>query len=347
MNLNKNFFFLTPWIMAAILLATSPLPLSAADNSRSYILATATTGGTFYPVGVALATLTKVKLEPKHNISLSAISSAGSGENLKLLRENQAQFAILQGLYGAWAWNGEGQLKSQGPQHYLRSITMLWQNVEHFAVTRERMKTGNVSDLKEFKSAKFSIGKRNSGTEGSGRHILSALGIDVETSFDLVYLGYGPSADALQNGNIEGMNTPAGAPVSAITRAFTTLSDELTVLDFTDEQLKQVNSRYPLWTRFVIPANTYPNQNKAIKTIAQPNFLVVQEQMEEEEVYLITKTIYENLSFLHGIHQATKVMTLEKALEGLPVPLHPGAVRYYREVGLEIPEGLVINKGEG
>jgi TRAP transporter TAXI family solute receptor len=82
---------------------------------ESYILSTATTGGTYYPVGVALATLVKVKLEPKAKISLAAISSAGSGENVKLLRENQAQFAILQGLYGAWAWAGEGQVKPDGP----------------------------------------------------------------------------------------------------------------------------------------------------------------------------------------------------------------------------------------
>lgn len=347
MNLNKTFFFLTRRIMAAIVLTMGFSSLSAADDSRSYILATATTGGTFYPVGVALATLTKVKLEPKHNISLSAISSAGSGENLKLLRENQAQFAILQGLYGAWAWNGEGRLESEGRQGYLRSITLLWQNVEHFAVTRERVKTGNISDLKAFERAKFSIGKRNSGTEGSGRHILSALGIDVEKTFNVVYLGYGASTDALQNGNIEGMNIPAGVPVNAITRAFTALSDDMVVLEVTDEQLRQVNSRYPLWSRFVIPADTYPNQSEAIRTIAQPNFLVVHEQLGEEEVYLITKTIYENLSFLHGIHQATKVMALERALEGLPVPLHPGAVRYYREVGLEIPEGLVIKEGAG
>jgi TRAP transporter TAXI family solute receptor len=341
MNLNQRSLSLITRIMAAVFLIIGSSPLSAADNSRSYILATATTGGTFYPVGVALATLTKVKLEPKHNISLSAISSAGSGENLKLLRENQAQFAILQGLYGAWAWNGEGRLASEGRQRYLRSITLLWQNVEHFAVTRERVKRGDISDLREFERAKFSIGKRNSGTEGSGRHILSALGIDVEKTFDLVYLGYGASADALQNGNVEGMNIPAGVPVNAITRAFTVLSHDMVVLDVTDEQLRRVNGRYPLWSRFVIPAHTYPNQDEVIRTIAQPNFLVVHEQVGEEEVYLITKTIYENLSFLHGIHQATKAMTLEKALEGLPVPLHPGAVRYYREAGLEIPADLV------
>ena len=104
---------------------------NAAAEDRSYILATASTGGTYYPVGVALATLSKVKLAPKHHFSLSAISSAGSGENVKLLNENEAQFAILQGLYGAWAWSGEGPYEKSGRQEQLRSVSMLWQNVEH------------------------------------------------------------------------------------------------------------------------------------------------------------------------------------------------------------------------
>ncbi len=321
---------------------TNPQPDVSPSQSplkSAYILATATTGGTFYPVGVAIATLTKVKLEQKHKVSISAISSAGSAENVKLIRENQAQFAILQGLYGAWAWRGEGRVK--GPQRHLRSITMLWQNVEHFAVTSLHVKTGTMADLNAFNQAKFSIGKRNSGTEGSGRHILSALDIDADKTFNVVYLGYGPSADALQNGNIKGMNIPAGAPVSAIARAFAVLGEKMTVLDFSDEQLEKVNSTYPLWTRYEIPANTYPNQNQAIKTIAQPNFLVVRENVSEEDVYLITKTLYENLPFLHGIHKATKAMALEKAIEGLPLPLHPGAARYYREKGIKIPDNLL------
>jgi uncharacterized protein len=89
------------------------------QDTRQYILATATTGGTYYPVGVALATLVKVKLEPTENVSMSAISSAGSGENVKLLREDQAQFAILQALFGAWAAEGTGMLEAEGPQPHL------------------------------------------------------------------------------------------------------------------------------------------------------------------------------------------------------------------------------------
>lgn len=337
----KSFKFLKGFAVVAGVGALLCAQGAQAQENKNYILATATTGGTYYPVGVALATLTKVKLEPKEKISLSAISSAGSGENVKMLRENEAQFAILQGLYGAWAWSGKGAVKDSGPQKHLRSVTMLWQNVEHFAIKSDHAKTGTMADLKSLKGKKFSIGKKNSGTEGSGRHILEGLGYNPDTDFDLAYLGYGPSADAMQNGTIEGMNIPAGPPVGAITRAYAALGKDVTVLDFTDEEIKQANNGFDLWTRFVIPANTYPGQDKAINTIAQPNFLAVRDDIDEEAVYKITKTVYENLGFLQGIHKATQAMALDRAIAGLPVPLHPGAARFYREQGITIPDALV------
>ncbi len=311
-------------------------------QERTYLLATATTGGTYYPVGVALATLTKVKLQPKDKISMSAITSAGSGENIKLLREDQAQFAILQGLYGAWAWSGTGKVAAEGPQKELRSMTMLWQNVEHFVINSVFVKTGNASDLRNLKGKKFSIGKRNSGTEGSGRTILTGLGIEPDTFFDLVYMGYNPSADALQNGTISGMNIPAGPPVAAVTRVAAALEGKIRVLNFTGEQMAEANKAagIDLWTRYTIPPNTYPGQVKQIETMAQPNFLAVRDDVDNETVYLITKTIYENLPFLQGIHKATKAMSLREALNGLPFPLHAGAARYYEEAGLTIPAKL-------
>lgn len=312
----------------------------AADAKRSYVLATASTGGTFYPVGVALATLTKVKLEPTIGMSISAINSAGSGENIKLMREDEAQLSILQGLYGAWAWEGEGRMANEGPQKNLRSITMLWQNVEQFVVKSDYVKSGTITDMNNLANEKFSIGTKNSGTEGSGLTLLNNMDIAVD-DLDMAYMGYAASADALQNGTIDGMNIPSGVPTSAITRAYAALGNDITVLDFSDEQIAQANGNYQLWTRFEIPANTYPGQTKAINTIAQPNFLAVRDDMSEEDVYQLTKTIYENLPFLNGIHKATKAMSLEKAIAGLPVPLHPGAARYYREAGLTIPAHLI------
>ena len=120
---------------------------AAQAEEASYILATASTGGTYYPVGVAIATLAKVKLEPTEGISMSAISSAGSGENVRLLREGEAQFAILQGLYGSFAATGTGPLEEAGPQENLRSVTMLWQNVEQFVVASDAAATGTMDDF--------------------------------------------------------------------------------------------------------------------------------------------------------------------------------------------------------
>ena len=95
-----------------------------------------------------------------------------------------------------------------------------------------------------------------------------------------------------------------------------------------------------MWTGYRIPAGTYPGQKADVDTIAQPNFLAVRADVPENDVYLITKTIYENLGFLRAIHKATNAMALEKAIAGLPAPLHPGAARYFREAGLDIPERL-------
>lgn len=315
---------------------------ASAQEERSYILATASTGGTYYPVGVALATLSKVKLAPKQHFSLAAISSAGSGENVKLLNENEAQFAILQGLYGAWAWQGLGPYEKSGSQTQLRSVSMLWQNVEHFIVRSELTETGTMSDLENLNGKKFSIGKKNSGTENSGRQIMQGLSVNPE-QFKLAFMGYGGSASALQNGTIDGMNTPAGVPVGAVTQAFAALGEDIQILSFTDEQIKQANGDYNIWTKYEIPANTYPGVDKPITTIAQPNFLAVREDISKEDVYQLTKAIYENLPFLQGIHKATKAMALEKGIAGLPVPLHPGAARYYKEVGIELPSELIVN----
>ncbi|MGX1924655.1 TAXI family TRAP transporter solute-binding subunit [Vibrio sp. NH-7] len=326
----------------AVAMASFGLVSNAVAEDRSYILATASTGGTYYPVGVALATLSKVKLAPKHHFSLSAISSAGSGENVKLLNKNEAQFAILQGLYGAWAWSGQGPYEKSGRQEGLRSVSMLWQNVEHFIVRSDLVESGTVSDLNNLDGKKFSIGKKNSGTENSGRQIMKGLEVDPD-KFNLAYMGYGGSASALQNGTIDGMNTPAGVPVGAVTQAFAALGDDIQILSFTDQQIKMANGKYNLWTKYEIPANTYPGVDKPITTIAQPNFLAVRQDISEEDVYQLTKTIYENLPFLQGIHKATKAMAIEKAIAGLPLPLHPGAARYYKEVGVEIPSELLIN----
>ncbi len=303
----------------------------------TYVLTTGTTGGTFYPVGVALSTL--VTAEPESGFSLTAISSAGSMENIKLLRDNQAQFALVLGIFAAWAWDGDGPIRN--PQQDLRSISAMWPNVEHFVLSSDLVTTGTMSDLGNLNGERYVLGARNSGAEHTGIYILEALGIDYLSKFSLGYMTYGASAAAMQDGNIVGMNVPAGPPVTAITQAYAQMRDDMTVLDFSADQIDAINERYPLWRTFELAPETYPYQEETITTAASPNVLIVREDVSEEIVYNLTRMMWENLATLQQIHSATLSMVLEEALQGIPVPLHPGALRYYQEQGVSIPPELM------
>ena len=145
--------------LICVVILTSLLYGACSDElskARPYVLTTETTGGTFYPVGVAIATIAHAQLAESDGISMTAISSAGSLENIKLLRDNQAQFAILQGPFGAWSWDGEGPVSS--PQSHLRSISALWKNVEHFVLLSELSATGTMQDLNLLSGERYVLG---------------------------------------------------------------------------------------------------------------------------------------------------------------------------------------------
>ena len=322
-------------IAAAGILAVSP----AISQDTNYVLNTASTGGTYHPVGTAIATLTKIKLLPKQKFSLTAVNSAGSGANVQALGANTAQFAIVQGLFGSYAATGTGPVSA--PQKNMRSVSMLWQNVEQFLIANEFVKTGTVSDLVTLKGQAMALGRQNSGTIGSNKVLLAGLGLDMEKDFKLMHGGYGPSADALANGQVVGIGAPAGPPTGAITKLLAANADKFTLLSVTPDEAKKMDGGRNLWVPYTLKAGTYPGQDKDIATIAQPNFLAVNADVSEEHVYLLTKAIYENLPFLQAIHKATNAMNIDAATGGLPVPLHPGAAKYYREVGHEIAPHLM------
>lgn len=310
-------------------------------QSTDYVLSTASTGGTYHPVGTAISTLSKVRLLPSEDFSLTAVNSAGSAANVQAMSAGTADFAILQGLFGSYAVTGTGPVSE--PQENLRSITMLWQNVEQFVVPVEKATTGTISDLEALKGMSVGMGRDNSGTIGSNEVLLSGLGIDLATDFTNISAGYGPTADALANGQAVAAGMPAGPPTGAITQLMASNEGRFKILDVTAEQLAAMDGGRNLWVPYTIAAGTYPGQTEDVNTIAQPNFLAVNADVDEEHVYLLTKTMYENLAFLQAIHPATKGMAIETALAGLPARLHPGAARYYMEMGLEIPDYLMPN----
>jgi len=320
-----------PILLLGLICACQP----PANRAHDYLLATASTGGTFYPVGVAMATLATEVLSDSPAIRVAAMNSAGSGENIQLLKFGEADFAILQGLFGAMAMRGTGKYVGRAQDSAFLAIMNLWPNVEHFVIERNRANTGTMADLSALRGEPFSIGKRGSGTETSGRVILEALGYAPEEDFRLAYLGYSSSASAMQDRRIAGMNIPAGPPVAAITQAFATMgADQLSLLAFTPDQLSRLNAAYPLWESYTLAAGTYPGLDTPVQTVAQPNFLAVRPGVPEEDVYRFTRAIFDHLPQLQQQHRAARQITLEGALQGLPCELHPGAARFYREKGL-------------
>ncbi len=337
--LNK---FLIVAVIGVLLAASFAGVASAAKKKTiSLVIATATTGGTYYPMGVGMASLWSIRLAKKHGIMVQAITSAGSGENVNMLKGKEVDLAILQGLFGKMSWNGIGIYKGK-PNKELRTITMLWPNVEHFVIFKDKVKTGTITDVK---GLRFSIGRAGSGTERSGLTIMSGLGMKRE-DVKGEYLGYFESAKAMKDGRIEGANLVAGPPVAAVTDIFATPGMKAVILEFTDEQLKQINEKtaYPGF-RYLIPANTYPGQTKPVRSIAQPNFLGVRMDVDKEAIYLLTKTLFENPDYLKQVHKMGAFITLDNALSGLPAPLHPGSYKFYKEKGLTIPQNLVPPEG--
>ena len=257
-----------------------------------------------------------------------------------MLLNNEAQLAILQGLYGAMAYRGSGSYSGKAVRDF-RSISMLWQNVEHFLVRRKGSGPTNLSALRDL-GKKFSVGKRGSGTEGSTRVILAALDIDPEVDIVCEYLGYTPSALAMMDGRIAGASLPAGPPVAAVTQVFAQIgAARVRILSVSNAQLSAIREVYPVWERYTIAAGTYPGQTDPVETIAQPNFLACRADLPDDVVYQITRGIYENLKGIQNYHSATRAMSLDRSIRGLAVPLHPGAIRYYREKGLRIPSVLI------
>ena len=330
-------------LMAGALVVSMGVSGPVQAQGASYILATASVAGTFFPVGVAISTLTRVRLEPTTGIGMSAIASAGSGENVRLMRENEAQFSILQALFGYYAVNGIGPVEADGPQENIRSIMTLWPNVEHFIVSASRAETGTVADFLALRGERVNLGAQSSGTLGSNRLILGNAGIDIDEHFQLVFSGFGPAAEQMQNAQVAGVSINGGPPVGAITQLMAAAGDSVRILDVTDEEIALLDGGFNLWTRFVIPAGTYPGQTEPINTIGQPNFLAVNADVPEDHVYEITRAVFENLPFLNAIHPATEFIQLKSAIDGLPAPLHPGALRFFREAGLDIPDRLIAD----
>ena len=268
--------FFRPGVTTLSVVAITLILLVGSPNTpatQQYVLATASPGGTYHPVGVAIATLVKAELSIEHGIDMVAVSTAGSAENLALLHSGDADFAIAQALVSHDAWTGVRSFSRDGPRRGFRAVTALWQNTEQFVLLSQYVKTGTIDDLIALEGAMVGFGKRGSGTLLSNRVLLEHFGVDIDRHYRLAYLGYGPAADALQAGEIVAVSMPAGVPTKALTRAKAAMGEGITILSFTDRQVVQADKGLGLWSPYTIAAGTYPDQTNDVKTIAQRNLL--------------------------------------------------------------------------
>ncbi len=320
---------------AGLALAGQPALVAADDG---FMLATGRATGKSFAVGVGISSLAKVKLMPKLKMDLSAVESKGFVHNVRMLQSGEAQFAVLQAMFGHFARTGTGTFAGEPPDDSIRAIAMLWRDADHFVIDRNYLKSGTVADLAQLKGMPVSLGVDGPGPIESNRLLLSHLGIDADSSFDLAFLNYRQSAEALSQGRIKAMSTPIRPPAPHIQSVLDGAGGRHALLTFTDEQIAKADGGLGLWTPYVIPAATYPGQDQDIQTVAKSNLLVAREDVDDEVVYQITKVMFENLDFLRGIHDAMYETSLDRALVGMPIPLHPGALRYYQEVGLLGPD---------
>lgn len=315
--------------------------LSAASISSAQeqlVIGTGGTGGTYYPVGVGIA---KIVSDAAPELSVDAVSSGGSTENVRLISRGETDLGITNGVVGALAVSGTGVFEGK-QQTSLRSLFSLWGNTEHQVALMSDVTTGTVDDIASL-SGKYNIGGRTSGARTSATLLLTTLGHDVET-IDMEFLAkYSDAARALQDRRISAANLGAGMPVAAVTELFATVGAEnVRILEYTDAHLEKLNEALPgLYYRAEIPADTYPGQTEPVATAEFANLMVVDASVSEDVAYQFVKAVFENLEAVHDIHPSAKAISLESALSGLSAPLHPGAIRYYEERGLTVPEHLL------
>lgn len=328
--------------LAAAALSLAMATGAQAQETRDYLISTAGTGGSFYPVGVGIATLVKLKLgtRPENKINLSAITSQGSFDNVNILSDERADLAIIQSLMADFGYHGTGNFEGE-PRENLRAVSALMFNTNQFLTFNENAPTGTIDDILGLEGKKVVLGATNSGGLLEYRLFIQKLGAGKgEGFYDESFMGFRQRAEALINGNLDGINLTSGIPNSSVTLAMSSLGDKIKLLSFTPEQIERVTTG-TVWGPFTIPAGTYPGQDAAVETVAQPNLLVSGAHVPDDVVYEITKAMYENAAFLLSVHGSLKDMKPENALKGITIPLHPGAIKYYQEIGIDVPDHLI------
>ena len=294
-------------------------------NKDDYFITVATgpTSGLYYPIGGAFSSVIKNKLGYKS----SAQSTGASVENINLIMEGKADMAITMADAIAQAYDGTGAFEGKQPMKNLRAMMGLYPNYVQIVTTD---KTG-ITKFEDLKGKRVGIGAPNSGVELNARMMYEAHGMTYEDS-KVDYLNYGEAIDQMKNGLIDAAFVTSGIPNATVMELGVT--NKIVIVPIEGEGADRLIEKYPFFVREVIPKETY-NTDADANTVTVRNIMIVREELPEEVVYDLTKGIYENLGDIKASHNtADKHISLENSQIGVSIPFHPGAEKYFREVGI-------------
>ena len=311
--------------VSTLLLVTAIMLASCSKNAKKdYILATGGTGGTYYPFGGAIANIWNTKIE---NMNVTAQATGASAENLRLINKGEAEYAIVQNDVMDYAYNGTDLFAGEKLANIM-TIGTLYPEVVQIAVSKD----SGIKSIADFKGKRISVGDAGSGVEFNAKQIMEGYGLtfdDIKKS----NLSFKESAEGIQNGTLDGCFVTAGVLNAALQEL--ALTAGLTLVPVDGEAAKKICEKYGYYTQTTIPGGTYKGTDDDTPALAIKATLAVSSKLDEQTVYEMTKALFENLDELATAHAKGKEVSAKAAVTGVSVPFHPGAKKYFKEIGLE------------
>ena len=296
---------------------------TAAVAAPTFInILTGGTSGVYYPIGVALSQ----QYNKIDGAKTSVQATKASVENLNLLQAGRGELAFSLGDSVADAWNGVEDAGFKAPLKRLRAIAGTYNNYIQIVASEE----SGIKTLEDLKGKRISVGAPKSGTELNARAIFKAAGLDYKDMGRVEFLPYAESVELIKNRQLDATLQSSGLGMAAIRDLASTMP--VTFVEIPAAVVEKIES--DAYLPGVIPAGTYDGQDADVPTVAITNILVSHEKVSDEVAYQMTKLMFDNLSSLGNAHSAAKDIKLENATKNLPITLHPGAERFYKEAGV-------------
>ncbi|WP_201557814.1 TAXI family TRAP transporter solute-binding subunit [Psychrobacter sp. 72-O-c] len=301
-------------------IATDTADTPAATDKLETEFVTIATGGASGPYNIIGTSLAEIYAKT-FDVNSKTQTTGASVENVNLLTLGKVDMVLA--LSDVVTDAVEGKNNFDAPITNIQQIAVLYPNVIQLVATQD----SGIKNIEDLKGKRIAVGDQGSGTEVNARTLLEGFGLTYD-DVEVDYLGFADAADAMKAGKIEAAFFSSGLPNSSLLELEQGLDLQLVTIN--QDTLGKLIEAKPYFKTFEIPVGTYGNDT-AIPTAAVMNALLVRSDMSEDDVYKLTKALFNNLEGLRNAHQAAADISLETAQQGMVAPIHPGAKKYYDE----------------